>query len=140
MQVCHPCFGLYGPQTGRQISYPRSIGGLPHSQKFLETILLELKHAGMLGSKAGKGGGYYLRRKPGEINLAEVVRLFDGAIAAVPCATYKFYEPCKECEDETTCSIRHAFLQVRNATVEMLKRDTLEALVEKEQLLTRRKK
>jgi Rrf2 family protein len=109
-------------------------------KKFLETILLELKHAGMLGSKAGKGGGYYLRRKPGEINLAEVVRLFDGAIAAVPCATYKFYEPCKECEDETTCSIRHAFLQVRNATVEMLKRDTLEALVEKEQLLTRRKK
>lgn len=109
-------------------------------KKFLETILLELKHAGMLGSKAGKGGGYYLRRKPNEINLAEVIRLFDGAIAAAPCATYKFYEPCKECDDETTCSIRYAFLEVRNATVEMLKRDTLEALVKKEKLLAQRKK
>lgn len=109
-------------------------------KKFLETILLELKHAGILGSRAGKGGGYYLRRNPREVNLAEVIRLFDGAIAAVPCATFKFYEPCKECDDEYTCSIRHAFLEVRNATVEMLKRDTLEALVKKEKLLARKKK
>lgn len=107
-------------------------------KKFLESILLELKHAGILGSKAGKGGGYYLRRKPREINLAEVIRLFDGAIAAIPCATYKFYEPCKECQDEATCSIRHAFLEVRNATVQMLKKDTLEILVRKEISLTRK--
>ena len=101
-------------------------------RKFLETILLDLKRAGVLGSKAGKGGGYTLRRRPADVNLAEVVRLFDGAIAAVPCATYKFYEPCEECEDEVTCSVRHAFLEVRNATVEMLKADTLEILVKKE--------
>ena len=55
-------------------------------KKFLEAILLDLKRAGVLGSKQGKGGGYFLRRKPAEVNLAEVVRLFDGAIAAVPCA------------------------------------------------------
>ncbi|MCS6974519.1 MAG: Rrf2 family transcriptional regulator [Cyclobacteriaceae bacterium] len=109
-------------------------------KKFLETILLELKHAGMLGSKAGKGGGYYLRRKPQEINLAEIIRLFDGAIAAVPCATYKFYEPCRECEDEATCSVRSAFLEVRNATVQMLKHNTLESLIKKERSLIRKKK
>ncbi|MDL5050184.1 Rrf2 family transcriptional regulator [Oscillatoria amoena NRMC-F 0135] len=91
-------------------------------KKFLENILLELKHAGILGSRAGKGGGYFLRRSTHEVNLAEVVRLFDGAIAAVPCATYKYYEPCRECEDEATCSIRLAFLNIRNATVEMLKK------------------
>ncbi len=106
-------------------------------RKFLEAILLELKHAGILGSRAGKGGGYYFRRKPREVNLAEVIRLFDGAIAAVPCATYRYYEPCKECDDEALCSIRHAFQQVRNATVEMLKKDTLEKLVRQEQVLTR---
>jgi len=109
-------------------------------KKFLETILLELKRAGILGSKQGKGGGYTLRRAPSDVNLAEVVRLFDGAIAAVPCATFKFYESCDECEDEDTCSIRHAFLQVRNATVEMLKGDTLEGMVKNEMRLRAKKK
>ncbi len=109
-------------------------------KKFLETILLDLKRAGILGSKQGKGGGYTLRRPPADVNLAEVVRLFDGAIAAVPCATFKFYESCDECEDENTCSVRAAFLQVRNATVEMLKSDTLESLVKTENKLKSRKK
>jgi Rrf2 family protein len=109
-------------------------------KKFLEAILLDLKRAGVLGSKQGKGGGYFLRREPSEVNLAEVVRLFDGAIAAVPCATFKFYERCTECVDEDICSVRDAFLQVRNATVEMLKANTLEDLVKKENKLRSRKR
>jgi len=109
-------------------------------KKFLEAILLDLKRAGVLGSKLGKGGGYFLRRAAADVNLAEVVRLFDGAIAAVPCATYKFYESCQECEDEEICSVRDAFLAVRNATVEMLKADTLEGLVKKEAKLKAKKK
>jgi Rrf2 family protein len=109
-------------------------------KKFLEAILLDLKRAGVLGSKQGKGGGYFLRRETTEVNLAEVVRLFDGAIAAVPCATYKFYERCAECENEEICSVRDAFLQVRNATVEMLKRNTLQDLVAKENKLRLRKR
>lgn len=109
-------------------------------KKFLEAILLELKRAGVLGSRQGKGGGYFLRRKPAEVNLAEVVRLFDGAIAAVPCATYKFYERCAECEDEEVCSVRDTFLQVRNASVELLKKNTLEDLVNKESHLMEEKK
>ena len=109
-------------------------------KKFLETIMLDLKRGGILGSKQGKNGGYSLRKTPAEVNLAEVVRLFDGAIAAVPCATFKFYESCDECEDENTCSVRAAFLQVRNATVEMLKSETLESLVKTENKLKSRKK
>jgi Rrf2 family protein len=109
-------------------------------KKFLETILLELKRAGTLGSKQGKMGGYFLRRKPEEVNLAEVVRLFDGAIAALPCATYKYYERCAECDDEATCSIRHAFLEIRNATVDMLKRNTLQDLVLQEGKLLRKRR
>jgi Rrf2 family protein len=109
-------------------------------KKFLEAILLDLKRAGVLGSKQGKGGGYFLRRAPADVNLAEVVRLFDGAIAAVPCATHKFYESCQECDDEEVCSVREAFLAVRNATVEMLKADTLEGMVKKEARLKAKKK
>ncbi len=104
-------------------------------KKFLEAILLDLKRAGVLGSKQGKGGGYFMRRDPADVNLAEVVRLFDGAIAAVPCATYKFYESCDECEDEETCTVRDAFLQLRNATVELLKANTLADMVRQESKL-----
>src|SRR5690349_8066780 len=109
-------------------------------KKFLEAILLDLKRAGVLGSKQGKGGGYFLRMQPAEVNLAEVVRLFDGAIALVSCATHKFYEPCAECDDEETCAVHDAFKHIRNATVEMLKADTLETLVKKEAKLKARKK
>lgn len=108
-------------------------------KKFLEAILLDLKRAGMLGSKQGKGGGYFMRREAADVNLAEVVRLFDGAIAAVPCATHKFYESCDECEDEETCTVRDAFLQLRNATVELLKANTLADLVAQENILKARK-
>lgn len=109
-------------------------------KKFLEAILLDLKRAGILGSRPGKGGGYFMRRAPSEVNLAEVVRLFDGAIAAVPCATYKFYESCAECEDEETCTVRDAFLEVRNQTVELLKANTLEDMIRKEAKLKARKR
>lgn len=109
-------------------------------KKFLETILLDLNRAGILGSKQGKGGGYFLRKKIQDINLAEIVRLFDGAIALVPCATYKYYERCAECKDEVGCSIRHAFLSIRNETVEMLKKNTLEDLVKTERKLKSKKK
>ena len=98
-------------------------------KKFLETILLNLKNHGILGSKMGRGGGYYLRRPPAEVDLAEVHRIFDGAIGLLPCVTYNYYEKCEECEDERTCGIRKAILDVRNNTVEILKKNTLEEII-----------
>ncbi|WP_276373800.1 Rrf2 family transcriptional regulator [Chryseolinea sp. H1M3-3] len=109
-------------------------------KKFLEAILLDLKRAGILSSKSGKGGGYTLRLPPDQVNLAQVIRLFDGAIAAVPCASLNYYESCDECEDEETCSVKFAFIQVRNATVEMLKNETLETLLKKENKLLTQKR
>jgi len=109
-------------------------------KKFLEAILLELKRAGVLGSKQGKGGGYFLRQSPAQVNLAEVLRLFDGTIALVSCAAHKFYEACQECEDEATCSVHHAFLEIRHATVDMLKNETLEGLAKKELKMKAKKK
>ena len=75
---------------------PVQIGEIADSQnipkKFLEAILLELKNGRILNSKKGKGGGYYLQRKPEEINLTEVIRLTNGAIALLPCVSLNFYE------------------------------------------------
>lgn len=101
-------------------------------QKFLEAILLDLKKAGILASKKGKGGGYYMLKAPKDVNLAEVMRLFDGAIALLPCVTYNYYERCEECIDEETCGIRDVFYEVRNKTVELLKKADLEQIIKRE--------
>ena len=63
-------------------------------QKFLEAILLDLKNAGILNSKKGKGGGYYLIKPPELVNIADIMRLFDGAIAYLPCVSFIYYEKC----------------------------------------------
>lgn len=101
-------------------------------QKFLEAILLDLRKAGILLSKKGKLGGYKLNKKPEDIHMAEVMRLFDGAIALLPCVTYKFYERCEECTDEETCGIRKVFMDIRNETVARLKAATLASIVASE--------
>jgi len=90
--------------------------------KFLESILTELRNAKILKSKKGKYGGYLLNSRPDKINLARIVRLFDGAIALLPCVTYDYYEKCEECIDEETCGIRQVVMEIRNTTVEMEKR------------------
>ncbi|MBK8505031.1 MAG: Rrf2 family transcriptional regulator [Saprospiraceae bacterium] len=109
-------------------------------QKFLESILLDLKKAAILASKKGKGGGYYLLKDPKEVNLADVMRLFDGPIALLPCVSYLYYERCDECKDEETCGQRDVFLEVRNKTVEMLKKATLTEIIKREHKLSKEKK
>ena len=104
-------------------------------QKFLELILLDLKNAGILNSRKGKGGGYYLLKKPEEVSVAEVVRQFEGAIALLPCVTFKYYERCEECRDEKTCGIRDLFKEVREETVRILKNNTLADILARESSL-----
>lgn len=103
--------------------------------KFLESILVELKNARIVNSKKGKYGGYTLNGKPEEIHMAKITRLFDGAIALLPCATYKFYERCEECIDEETCGIRQVVLEIRKETVKRLKTATLADIVKREEVL-----
>jgi len=97
-------------------------------QSFLENILLELRKMGILGSKLGKSGGYFLLRKPEEVNLAEIVRHFEGTIALMYCVSEKAYQPCEFCKDETTCEIRKVFKEVRDTTYDILNKTTLEKL------------
>ena len=109
-------------------------------RKFLEAILLVLKNAGMLSSRKGKTGGYFLHKSPDEINIADVMRLFDGPIALLPCVTHTYYERCEECKDEATCGIRSIFADVRNETVNMLKTATLTEIMQRANSMNKKKK
>jgi Rrf2 family protein len=94
-------------------------------KKFLEAILLELKRRGVVESKKGKGGGYFLRRRPDDITFGEVIRVLDGPLAAVPCVSQTAYMRCGECVDELTCGVRLAMKEVRDATARILDNTTL---------------
>ncbi|MGB0423963.1 MAG: RrF2 family transcriptional regulator [Flavobacteriales bacterium] len=95
------------------------------SLKFLEQILLEMKKGGILASKKGKGGGYYLNKAPNEIPLAKVIRLIDGPIAMLPCVSLNYYEKCDNC-DESVCGINRIMKEVRDATLKVLENKSLE--------------
>ena len=99
-------------------------------KRFLESILLELKKSGYLGSKLGKNGGYYLLKRPEDISLLEIVRLFEGSIAMLHCTSEKHYLPCEHCKDEAACKIRKTFKEIRDSTFEILKGKTLDTLIE----------
>lgn len=95
------------------------------SVKFLESILLLLRHSGFLGAKKGKGGGYYLIKEPKDINMAHVYRILEGPIALLPCASHNFYERCDDCTDEATCAVRKLMIEVRDNTLKILESNTL---------------
>ena len=94
-------------------------------QKFLEGILLTLRKSGILGSKKGKHGGYYLRNEPSEIKMTDVMRVLEGPIAMVPCVSLNFYEKCDDCPDENICSVNKLMLQVRDSTLKVFRNTTL---------------
>jgi Rrf2 family protein len=97
-------------------------------KKFLDAILLELKHAGFLASKKGRGGGYTLARPASRIIIGDVVRALDGPLAPIPCASRTAYRRCADCRDTSTCRIRRLMLDVRDAVAEILDRTTLAEL------------
>ncbi|WPR72791.1 Rrf2 family transcriptional regulator [Flavobacterium sp. NG2] len=100
-------------------------------KKFLEQILLDLKRAHFVGSKQGKYGGYYLIKPKNEITLADIHRLFDGAIALLPCASLNFYEPCSDCTSETECALRHGLVTIREETLKAMQGITIGSLIKK---------
>ncbi len=104
-------------------------------RKFLEAILLELKGAGILHARPGKGGGYTLNRDPGTVTLGRVIRLIDGPLAPIPCVSQTAYAPCRDCLDERTCVIRAVMKQVRDATAKVLDETTLADLIEQQDRL-----
>lgn len=132
--------GEYGMRTLINLGIAREVGrellsasdlssedNLP--LKFVEQILAEFRHAGIIATKRGKFGGYYLQKDPAEIKMGDMVRLLDGMLAPIPCASESFYQPCT-CADEDHCGLRMLMIDVRNAVSNILDRYTLADVVE----------
>lgn len=96
------------------------------SKKFLESILLTLKKSGILDSKKGKGGGYYLLKHPSEIKISTIIRLLEGPIAMLPCVSLNYYQKCDDCKSEERCSLNILMAEVRDSTLKILENKTLE--------------
>lgn len=90
------------------------------SKKFLDAILNELRGAGLVRSKKGKGGGYMLAKPASEITVGEIIRVLDGPLAPIDCASRHFYRRCHDCTDQDTCPVRRMMLEVRDAVARIL--------------------
>lgn len=97
--------------------------GIP--KKFLEAILLELRNHGIVTSKKGRGGGYHLSKPPDQVTIGAVVRVIDGPLAPLACASESAFRKCDECADIETCETRVVMKQVRDAMAAILDRTTL---------------
>jgi Rrf2 family protein len=97
--------------------------------KFLEAILLDMKGRGLLESKLGRKGGYRLARPPSEITLGSIIRILEGPLAPLPCASETAYKPCEECVDVANCGTRIIMRRVRDAISDVLDRTTLADLL-----------
>jgi Rrf2 family protein len=104
--------------------------GIP--KKFLEAILVELRNNGLVRSKMGASGGYFLAKSPDEIELSTIIRISGGPIAMLPCVSLNFYEPCEECVNEATCGLRNVMMDVRKATLEVLSKTSLSDIIRRE--------
>jgi Rrf2 family protein len=89
-------------------------------RKFLEAILVDLRKRGLLDSRRGKYGGYRLAKPAEAISFGEIIRIVDGPLAPLPCASKSGFRPCDDCTDANSCSVRWLMLQVRDATADIL--------------------
>jgi Rrf2 family protein len=97
--------------------------------KFLEAILLDLKGHGLLESKKGKGGGYSLSRPPSTITFGSIIRMLEGPLAPLPCASETAFKPCVECQNVELCGTRILFRQVRDSIAGLLDSTTVADLL-----------
>lgn len=109
--------------------HPVLIADLSQSEdiprKFLEQILLHLKQKGIVDSRRGRNGGYFLTQPPHCITLGAIIRAIDGPLAPLPCASESNFRKCDECPDIRFCGTRLIMRQVRDATASILDHTTL---------------
>jgi Rrf2 family protein len=99
-------------------------------QKFLDNILQELRQKGYVDSKRGIFGGYFLAKPAAEIMVGDLIRLLDGPLAPIRCASQSAYQPCEDCPDEESCQIRKTMVEVRNAIAGVLDHKSILDLAE----------
>ena len=97
--------------------------------KFLETILSDLRNHGIVNSKRGIFGGYFLAKPTTDITVGDIIRIIDGPLAPIRCASVTAYQKCDDCGDETTCQLRKTMIEVREAIVGVLDNRTLKEFI-----------
>ena len=119
---------LAGLEPGRPtlVSDIAAANAIP--KKFLDAILGELRTAGLVHSKKGRGGGYVLARSPSQIMVGEIVRALDGPLAPIGCASKGYYRRCDDCVAEVNCAVRLMMLEVRNSIAAVLDSRTLASM------------
>lgn len=100
-------------------------------QKFLENILQELRHHAIVDSKRGIFGGFFLVKPASELFVGDLIRVIDGPLAPIRCASLTAYKKCDDCADENTCEIRHTMMEVRNAISNVLDKKSLFEMMDK---------
>ncbi len=98
------------------------------SKKFLDAILADLRHSGFVQTRKGRGGGYCLTRSPDSIMVGHVLRVLDGPLAPIHCASRTAYQRCHDCADENACAVRLTMLEVREAIAAVLDNKSLTAM------------
>jgi Rrf2 family protein len=111
------------PHACRQAGDIAANEQIPRS--FLEQILLELRRAGLVGSRRGRDGGHFLVRDPAKITFGQVLRLIDGPVAPLPCLSRTAYRRCDDCKDEATCEVRRVFGLAYEATLQVLEQTSV---------------
>jgi Rrf2 family protein len=108
---------------GTSIAEVAEANALP--KKFLEAILVDLRNAGFVKSRKGRGGGYALAKTAEDIRVGDIIRALDGPLAPIPCASRTAYIPCEDCLDLKTCSVRLIMQDVRDAMADILDHTSL---------------
>jgi Rrf2 family protein len=120
---------MQGVQIAQTSNIPR---------EFLNAILGDLRRSGVVVSKKGPRGGYMLARAPRNIQIGEIIRIMDGPLALLPCASRTAFRPCRDCRDVKTCAIRRMMTRVRDATSDILDRVTVADLAASRAVSARR--
>lgn len=107
--------------------------------KFLQGILAELRSRGIVDSKSGPGGGCRLSRPPDQISIGDAIRVLEGPLAPLPCASEKSYRPCDDCTDVATCGTRIIMREVRDVIAGVLDHTTLADVIERTEKLRQQK-
>lgn len=115
--------GAEAPILGETIARERNI-----PRKFLDLILLELRRAGLVTGKKGKGGGYSLARPPERITVGQVIRILEGSFAPIACTSRTSYKACQDCPDEAACQLRDLMIDVRDQMSIILDNTSIAAL------------
>ena len=88
--------------------------------KFLTVMLSQMSRDGLIASRRGRDGGYWLARSPSEISYGEIVRLTRGSLGLLPCASRLAYQQCANCITEEKCRLHWVMLMVRDETARIL--------------------